>query len=371
MKAIFVNSLLILTLLISLSCQDKISEPDTKFTVKGKVLYNNSAIINAQVSLDKAVNYSTNTDAEGNFVINDVPKGTHELTISKNLNDGNFTEISQTVAVTGDVDLSDLKLPKAVYLYPLQNVTSSSVDISWSPTDAIDFREYKIYRHTSPGLDETTGTLVYVATSITDTSFIDTELFESTTYYYRVYVMNEFGRLGGSNIASSKTLYKNLIKNGDFELFNSANVPTDWLTENDIWYVNNQHFQSGNYGLRGERNSYLVELGPPASLRQYIPYTSIVAGKQYTFSFYYFVENLAGNSTLKVSLGRTVQDASSIIYQFIDGSTQPGWQNFSFTFTAPQLTEDLVLSCYVETNVPYNGEPWLMWLDNFELKRTD
>jgi hypothetical protein len=371
MKAIFVNSLLILPLLISLSCKDKISDPGTKYTVKGKVLYNNSAIINAQVSLDKAANYSTNTDEEGNFVINDVPEGTHQLTISKNLNDGNFTEISQTVAVTGDVDLSDLKLPKAVYLYPLQNVTSSSVDISWSPTDAIDFREYKIYRHTSPGLDETTGTLIYVATSINDTSFVDTGLFEWTTYYYRVYVMNEFGRLGGSNIASSKTLYKNLIKNGDFELFNSSNRPTDWLTTTDVFFVSNQNVQNGNYALRGERNSYLVELGPPASLRQFIPYTSIVAGKQYTFSFYYKVDSLAGNSTLQVALGTNVQSAYSIFYYNIDGNTLEGWQNFTFTFTAPQLTEDLVLSCYVQTNVPYNGEPWLMWLDNFELKRTD
>lgn len=183
--------------------------------------------------------------------------------------------------------------------------------------------------------------------------------------------MNDYGGLGGSNIVSAKTLSKNLIKNGDFELFNSSNRPTDWLTTTDVFFVSNQNAQNGNYGLRGERNSYLVELGPPASLRQFIPYTSIVAGKQYSFSFYYKVVSLAGNSTLKVALGRNVQDASSIFYLFINGNTPEGWQNYSFTFTAPQLTEDLVLSCYVETNVPYNGEPWLMWLDNFELKRTD
>ncbi len=279
--------LLILPFLISLSCNEQTTEPEGNFTVSGKVVYNNSIMPNAQVSLDKKANYSAVTDSEGKFTIENVPKGNYELTISKNLEDGSFTEINQQIAVTGDLAFSELLLPKGVYLYPLQNVTSSSIEIFWSPTDAIDFREYKIYRHTTPGLDETTGTLVYVATSITDTSFSDTELFESTNYYYRVYVMNDYGRLGGSNIVSTKTLFKNLIKNGDFELFNSANVPTDWLTENDIWYVNNQKFQSGNYGLRGERNAYLVELGPPASLRQFIPYTSIVPGKQYTFSFYY------------------------------------------------------------------------------------
>ena len=360
---------LIIFSLALISCDEKISVPEGDFRVSGKVIYNNSVMPNAQVSLDKKANYSAVTDSEGKFSIENVPKGNYELTVAKNLEDGSFTEINQQIAVTDNLLLSELLLPIGVHIYPLQNVTSSSVDISWSPTDAIDFREYKIYRHTTPGLDATTGTLIYVATSITDTSFADTDLFEWTTYYYRVYFMNEIGRLGGSNITSSKTLYKNLIKNGDFELFNSSNRPTDWLTTTDVFFVSNQNFHSGNYGLRGERNSYLVELGPPASLRQFIPYTSIVAGKQYTFSFHYKVDSLSGNSTLQLALGRNVQDAYSIFYYNIDGNTLEGWQNFSFTFTAPQLTEDLVLSCYVQVNIPYNGEPWLMWLDNFELKR--
>ena len=373
MKNITINYVFFLLFIIlpMLSCSDKISDPVTEFTVRGKVLYNNSALVNANVSLDKTANYSANTDTEGNFEISNVPKGTYEMKISKNLSEGNFTEINQNVAVTGDLNLSELQLPKAVYLYQPSNITSSSVGVFWSPTDAIDFREYKIYRHDTPGLDETTGTLVYVATSINDTSFVDTELFESTTYYYRVYVMNDFGRLGGSNIASSKTLIKNLIKNGDFESYDDFKRPTDWLNENDIWYVSDQNFQNGNYGLRGERNAYLVELGPGASLRQYISYTSIVPGKQYIFSFSYDVENLGGNSTLRVGLGRNVQDQYSICYDVIDATASSGWQNYSFTFTAPTLNEDLVVSCYVETNVPYNGEPWIMWLDNFELKRTE
>ena len=220
-------------------------------------------------------------------------------------------------------------------------------------------------------MDETTGTLIYVATAITDTSFVDTDLFESTTYYYRVYVMNEFGRLGGSNINSAKTLFRNLIMNGDFEFFNLSNEPMDWLLENDVWFVNSQNSQAGYYGLRGERNSYLVELGPGASLRQFIPYPSIVPGKQYTFSYHYYVEDLAGNSTLKVALGTGVQSAYDIYYYFIDGNNSNGWEYYSFTFTAPVLTQDLVLSCFVCVNIPYGNEPWLMWLDNFELKRTE
>lgn len=192
-------------------------------------------MVDAQVSLDKLQNYSTITDETGSFEISKVPKGNYKLTIYKNLPEGNFTEINKNVAVNDDLTLSELLLPKAVFLYPLTNVTSSSMEISWSPTDAADFREYKIYRHTTPGLDETTGLLIYVSTSVRDTTFNDTELFESTTYYYRVYVMNEFGRLGGSNISSTKTLNKNLFRNGDFESFDSSNRPEYWSTTTDVF----------------------------------------------------------------------------------------------------------------------------------------
>jgi hypothetical protein len=371
MKKILLKVFLLLSLCLMMSCKEEVTNPNSKFTVSGKAIYNDNPLAGAEVSLNKTLNYSTTTDSEGNFEITNVPSGNYNLTISKNFSDGKFTEISEDIAVTDNLNLSELKLPKAVLLYPITEITSSSVKLTWTPTDASDFREYKIYRHTTPGLDETTGTLIYVATSINDTSFIDSELFESTTYYYRIYVMNDFGRLGGSNINSAKTLFKNLIKNGDFESFNSSSEPTDWLLENDVWFVSNQNYQSGAYGLRGERNSYLVELGPGASLRQFIPYPSIVPGKQYTFSYNYYVEDLAGNSTLKVAIGTSVQSGYDIYYYFIDGTNSNGWETKSFTFTAPVLTEDLVVSCYVEVNIPYNNEPWLMWLDNFELKRTE
>ncbi|MBT8377872.1 MAG: carboxypeptidase regulatory-like domain-containing protein [Ignavibacteria bacterium] len=344
---------------------------ETKFSVSGKAVYNNNPLAEAQVSLNKALNYSTTTDAEGNFKITDVPAGNYNLSISKSFSDGNFTETNQNISVTDNLNLSELKLPKAVFLFSISEITASSVFISWSQTDTNDFREYKIYRHTSPGLDETTGTLIYVATSISDTFFTDNNLFESTYYYYRVYVMNDYGRLSGSNIVSAKTLFKNLIKNGDFELFNSSNEPTDWLLENDVWFVSNQNYQNGSYGLRGERNTYLVELGPGASLRQFIPYTSLVAGKQYTFSFHYYVENLNGTYRLTVALATSIQSHSDIYFYFIEGPSSTGWESKSFTFTAPTLNQDLVVSCYVAANIPYNNGPWLMWLDSFELKQIE
>ena len=372
MKTLLINILLISLSVILFSCKEKTTEPEGKYSVSGTIVYNNSVLPNAQVSLNKIANYSAMTDSAGKFLIPNVPNGEYELSVSKNLGDGSNTEINRQIAVTGDVTLSALLLPKAVHLDSIKNSTSSSITINWSATDAIDFREYKVYRHTTPGLDETTGTLVYVATSISDTSFTDTELFESTKYYYRIYVMNEFGKLGGSNISSTKTLYKNLILNGDFESFDPSHRPTDWSTENNVFFVSDSNHQSGRFALKGSRNSYLVELGPQASLRQYIPYTSIMPGKQYIFSFYYLVQNLPGNASLNVSLGTDIQlGANTPTNVFINGSSIGTWQNYTFTFTAPPLTQDLNVSCYVQTNIPFGGEPWDVWLDNFELKRAD
>jgi len=74
-----------------------------------------------------------------------------------------------------------------------------------------NFYEYKIYRHYHTGLDENTGTLIHVSTSADDTIFNDIGtdleygLTPATTYYYRVYINNNFGRLGGSNIIGVTT----------------------------------------------------------------------------------------------------------------------------------------------------------------------
>ena len=127
-----------------ISCNEEVSNPDSKYTVSGKAIYNNSPLGGAGVSLNKTLNYSTTTDSEGNFEITEVPAGNYNLTISKNFVDGNFTEINEDIAVTDNLNLSELKLPKAVLLYPITDITSSSVELKWSQTDAADFREYKI-----------------------------------------------------------------------------------------------------------------------------------------------------------------------------------------------------------------------------------
>lgn len=80
-----------------------------------------------------------------------------------------------------------------------RNVVSNEVTLSWNKYQGTDFREYKLYQHSSSGLDETTGELLHVATTANDMLFATT-LPHSSETYFRVFVRDNFGLLGGSNI---------------------------------------------------------------------------------------------------------------------------------------------------------------------------
>lgn len=82
-----------------------------------------------------------------------------------------------------------------------RSLESNEVSLSWNKYQAADFREYKLYKHSSSGLDETTGELLHVATSANDTLFTTTVPHSSETFF-RVFVRDDFGLLGGSNISN-------------------------------------------------------------------------------------------------------------------------------------------------------------------------
>jgi hypothetical protein len=154
---------------------------------------------------------SAQTDADGYFSFADVPESRYTVTAQQTYDNGSFVENSADLVLTGDVQIDTLRLPEPVVLYPVVDFTNKSATLAWSVYPSGNFYEYKIYRHTTSGLDETTGKLVHIATSAADTVFTDTGaemmggLAPNTTYYYRVYVNNEYGRLSGSNIRSVTT----------------------------------------------------------------------------------------------------------------------------------------------------------------------
>jgi len=279
-------------IIITLSCNKNTTGTSNKYTVSGTVYYNNSPISKATVSIDKKANFSIQTDDSGNFTISNVPEGEHSLTVNKIFNNGSFVENSSNIIVNSDLNLNSLMLPKAVILNPPANITDESMTLSWTMSEANDFREYKLYRHITSGLDETTGTLVHVSTAINDTVFTDQNLDPLTTYFYRVFIMNEFGRLGGSNIVSDTTKNKNYIWNGNFE--KQENL-LNWWNGYSYGYANYTDSIKiiGNYSLYmvadtiRPSNPYLL-----ANLSRY-NFPELVPNKYYKISFWVKTDGIA------------------------------------------------------------------------------
>lgn len=239
--------------LILMSCSKDGTNPDSNsYTVTGKISNENGPISGASVSIDKKLNWTVKSSTSGEFRIDNVSEGEHNLSVSKTENDDSFIEQNENLAVYSNVNLDLIKLPLPVKMHEALNITVSDISLSWDSTDAEDFREYKIYRNDSPGLDEITGELIFVSTGRSEVSFTDTGLISNKTYYYRVYVMNEFGRIGGSNIVNATTRIGNLIPDGGFENTDGINLYWNITWGEASFSYNDSTKVSGNYSLYGQ-----------------------------------------------------------------------------------------------------------------------
>lgn len=231
MKTAIALTLLVTTLFLD-SCKKSSTEPTSNpgnYVVSGTIVSGSVPVSKATVSLNSRADLTTQSDAIGHFTIPNVPDGNYSLGVQKTNADGSFLATTSNISVANDSVILALILPRGVKLDTLENINATSVSISWNPTDANDFREYKLFRNLTSGLDQTTGTLVHVSTAINDTLFIDNTVNPLTTYYYRVYIMNDFGNLGGSNITSITTLVKNIISNSSFESIDAGTLfPSGW-----------------------------------------------------------------------------------------------------------------------------------------------
>ncbi len=216
--------LVIMGIALLISC-DSPTEKTATYTVSGTVSQYGLPKEGAQVIVDRKANYSVLSSDDGSFQIDGIPEGDHDLVVKFTEADGTSSESINPISVYTDIILDGLILPVPVRLNQVSEITDKTLSMSWNQSSAPDFREYKLYRHTTAGLDESTGTLVYVTIDRSDTSFTDTGLNPLTTYFYRVFVMNDYGRIGGSNVESGTTLNRNFIYNGDFELNED---PTLW-----------------------------------------------------------------------------------------------------------------------------------------------
>jgi fibronectin type 3 domain-containing protein len=120
---------------------------------------------------------------------------------------GHFTDeagnIAPTATAPGKVTIRIP--PDPVVLLKPSGQTQSSLTLYWSQSASNDFRYYQLYRAKTSSVD-TNSTSVTIISSRTTTTYADTNLQDTTTYYYRIYVYDNTGLSTPSNIESATTL---------------------------------------------------------------------------------------------------------------------------------------------------------------------
>jgi hypothetical protein len=95
--------------------------------------------------------------------------------------------------------------PTAVKLNDPTEITDSSVTLSWSENTDSNFAQYLIYQSQFSGVSSS-DTLVGTVEEQAETAFTVLGLSSETTYYFRVYVINDVGQAKGSNEVLATTI---------------------------------------------------------------------------------------------------------------------------------------------------------------------
>jgi hypothetical protein len=361
--------LLIFAAIVIPGCEEKSSDPLPIHIISGTVYYNDNPAQSASVSVDDFANWRVETDSDGYFEIADVSEGVHSLKSTLIMEDGSFSERSQEIMVLGDVEIDSLTLPEAIELYPPDSITDNSISLRWSPSDANDFREYKLFRGNSSGLDENTGELVHIATARYDTSFINEDLASLTTYFYRVYVMNDFGRLGGSNIVSATTENFEVILNGDFEIIDQINnFPENWSGWNNVDFIvlDSLEVHSGNYSV----GVFMTNTDPGHhTLHQLINPDRLTENERYRITYWAKVDTLDDQGGFYAFIRDDNWNWHLMINPVLGPAPGFDWSEFDYEFTVPDgiSTSNFMFGFSFESpSVSLDA-----WFDNVSIQRVE
>lgn len=373
MKRVLLSVLIVILSLLT-SCSKESENSNNTVKISGFVKSsNNIPEENVKVSILNFENLTKYTDSEGYFEIEGVVKGKHDLTLLKNnVNSNSEVFVQRTLSVTAneDTNLNALLLPNPVILNPASEITSSSALLSWNKSTDNSFREYKLYRHNSSGIDEKTGTLVHVTTDINKISFFNNGLNNSETYFYRVFVSDEFGSIGGSNIINFKTQSIQVVKNGSFENLTN-NLPDNWSLEaNDFGNPKNTitiDNTDATDGLNSIKIYHAEEKGCFEQwIKQSIEDNVLIEGAKYKLTFDYKSDFSSANSLVNLVLrnwNNTLSEWYRIDLTFINDGQ---WRSVNFEFTLPSKFDNANIKLMTHFCVYAKGN---YWIDNLHMER--
>jgi hypothetical protein len=376
MKKCYLTSILFVFFIL-IGCQKDDTKSD--YEVSGILKSAGKPLDNASVDIDGLEQYKTTTNSEGYFLIENVPAGNHSLNTKKNGTDNSFIQKSYDIELqNNDLNFQSLVLPNPVLIDTiiLDSLTNKAT-IIWNKSQAEDFREYKLYSHTSSGLDETTGHLEHVTIDINDT--VKSIQFENLSEkYFRVFVLNEYGQLGGSNIVNISSINRNLIPGGSFENsenLNNWNITGNITIDNINMYAGlgcvllNSEIDTVDNNLSGTidrwpvtENEMSITIDLEANRDYTISFWYKLSGfgyMMYPFNFYYYQNNEENIST-------TIYDYNWVDEWILQSPfgiiNDMEWMFYSKTFTS---NSDNNAVFYIKTQMDK------VWIDNLEIKITE
>lgn len=111
---------------------------------------------------------------------------------------------SPEVEFSGTLYMSDP--PDPVTLLQPAATDTTSITVRWSRSEEMHFGRYEVYRDTSQPVTPAQSILAGEVTNIATTTFADAGLAPGTSYYYRVFVVNDLDERTGSNTLQINTL---------------------------------------------------------------------------------------------------------------------------------------------------------------------
>jgi len=138
--------------------------------------------------------------------------GTVNVTVSRDgISPGDYSG-TVTVSSNGGTGYVEIQMnipaddpPSEVTLLSPTDITENSMTLNWTRNFDSDFAAYKVYRDLSPAVTQSSE-LIATITNSAENYYTDTGLQASTTYYYRVYVMDMVNQHTASNVVSTTTL---------------------------------------------------------------------------------------------------------------------------------------------------------------------
>jgi uncharacterized protein YcfL len=118
------------------------------------------------------------------------------------------------------------------------------IELSWIAKSIPDFGQYRLYRDDNAGVTEASELLTTISSQNT-TTYMDTDLEPSRTYYYRLFIYDRSGLSAGSNVVDKRTASNRAPEPVSLAIeIRSSDLRLTWTKNNDTDFESYRIYRS-------------------------------------------------------------------------------------------------------------------------------